>query len=117
MEAAFNLGSARLRSGDSAGAVAPLERAIRLRPSFAQAHALLGVARLALGDNAGAEVPLRRALELNPALADPVYYLGVAALERGDTPSATRLFAEFLRRPGGNQLLRDDARRALGATK
>jgi len=117
MEAAFNLGSARLRSGDAAGAVAPLERAIRIRPSFAQAHVTLGVARLASGDSAGAEGPLRRALALEPALADPVYYLGVAARQRGDVAAAARLFAEFLRRPGGNPVLRDDAGRSPGVTK
>lgn len=117
MEAAFNLGSARLRSGDSAGAVAPLERAIGLRPSFAQAHALLGVARLAAGDTVGAEVPLRRAIALDPALADPVYYLGVAARQRGDGEEAARLFTDFLRRPGGNPVLRADATRSLGLSK
>ena len=117
MEAAFNLGSVRLRSGDTAGAVAPLERAIRLRPSFAEAHAFLGVARLASGDATGAEGPLRRALALDPTLADPVYYLGVAARQRGDVAAAARLFAEFLRRPGGNPILRDDAGRSPGVTK
>ncbi len=113
MEAAFNLGFARLRSGEFAGAMSDLERAIRLRPTFAQAHAMLGVARLAAGNAAGAEAPLRRAIALDPALADPVYYLGVMARQRGDLAAATGLFADFLKRPGGNPALRADAERTL----
>jgi len=113
MEAAFNLGFARLRSGELAGAMSDLERAIRLRPTFAQAHAMLGVARLAAGNAAGAEAPLRRAIELDPALVDPVYYLGVMARQRGDLAAATGLFADFLKRPGGNPALRADAARTL----
>lgn len=116
-EAAFNLGITRLRSRELAGAISDLERAIRLRPTFAQAHAMLGVAHLAAGNAAGAEAPLRRAIELDPTLADPVYYLGVMARQRGDLAAARGLFADFLKRAGGNPALRADAQRTLQGTR
>ncbi len=59
----LNLGRARLRAGDGAGAAAALEKARRVAPRRAETHYLLG---LAVNDPERARKFLRRSLELDP---------------------------------------------------
>ncbi len=65
-QTARRLGEARVRSGDFEGAVAPLTRAMELRPPDADLLVLLATARLVLGDEAEAARLLDRAYALDP---------------------------------------------------
>lgn len=64
--AVSNLGWALLARGELAEAVEQSERALLLRPDFAEAHLHLGLARAAQGRAAEAERHLRRALKITP---------------------------------------------------
>jgi len=50
----YDLGVAEARAGNSAAAITALERALQLKPGFAQAHAGLALVRYGHGDFAGA---------------------------------------------------------------
>jgi Tfp pilus assembly protein PilF len=60
-------GRYKVEKGDCAGGVSDIEKAVRLSPRDAPAHASLGIARLCSGDTTGASAALRRSLELDPA--------------------------------------------------
>jgi tetratricopeptide (TPR) repeat protein len=66
-------------------AIAELNRAVSLRPDFAEAWSDLGVARKNILDDAGALAAEKRAVELNPADAIAQYRLGAEYL-RQDQP-------------------------------
>jgi len=63
----MNLGMALAMGGHEAEAVAPLERAIKLKPALVPAHLFLGSSYLALGEAGKAVAPLRRAVAAEPA--------------------------------------------------
>jgi tetratricopeptide (TPR) repeat protein len=63
----MNLGMALAMGGHEAEAVAPLERAIKLKPALVPAHLFLGSSYLALGEASKAVAPLRRAVAAEPA--------------------------------------------------
>jgi tetratricopeptide (TPR) repeat protein len=64
--AASNLGWALLAQGELAEAAEQSQRALLLRPDYADAHLNLGLARAGQGMTAEAERHLRRALEITP---------------------------------------------------
>jgi protein O-mannosyl-transferase len=66
--AAYNLGLELVSAGDTHGAIASYEEALRLRPGYAEVHANLAMALLSQGDRAGALTHLQRAVELKPTL-------------------------------------------------
>ncbi len=63
----MNLGMALAMGGHEAEAVAPLERAIKLKPALVPAHLFLGSSYLALGEAGKAVPPLKRAVAAEPA--------------------------------------------------
>jgi tetratricopeptide (TPR) repeat protein len=63
----MNLGMALAMGGHEAEAVAPLERAIKLKPALVPAHLFLGSSYLALGEASKAVAPLGRAVAAEPA--------------------------------------------------
>jgi tetratricopeptide (TPR) repeat protein len=63
----MNLGMALAMGGHEAEAIAPLERAIKLRPALVPAQLFLGSSYLALGEAGKAIPPLRRAVAAEPA--------------------------------------------------
>jgi tetratricopeptide (TPR) repeat protein len=72
-------GRYRVERGDCVGGVSDIEKAVRLTPTNASAHASLGVARLCSGDRDAARTALLRSLELDPsqpAVRDYVKKLG-----------------------------------------
>lgn len=79
----FSLGSALLQTGDAAGAVAELRRAVAFDPHYSAAWKLLGKALLAAGDNAGAAEAWRQ---------------GIAAAQARGDKQAEKEMAVFLRR-------------------
>jgi tetratricopeptide (TPR) repeat protein len=72
----WNLGSGLLLDGRPADAIAPLERALAIRPDLAGAHHSLALAYLALGDRDSAVKATERALEYAPDYGDAHALLG-----------------------------------------
>jgi len=66
----FNLGLARVATGDWAGAVAPLRAATELAPNLAEAQVLLASACERIGDQASAITAYERALAVEPDRID-----------------------------------------------
>jgi len=66
----FYLGAALARKGDADGAIAGFREALRLNPSYANAHNSLGVALEYKGDRQGALEEYRAAYTLDPKDAD-----------------------------------------------
>jgi tetratricopeptide (TPR) repeat protein len=62
----MNLGMALAMGGHEAEALAPLERAVKLKPDLIPAHLFLGSSYLALGKADRAVVPLERAVAARP---------------------------------------------------
>jgi Tfp pilus assembly protein PilF len=62
----YNLGIARIRSGDTAAAMLSFTNALRCHPGYVDAHTALAEELRRLGDGAGAAEHVRRALELDP---------------------------------------------------
>jgi tetratricopeptide (TPR) repeat protein len=72
-----------LRAGRPEGAVALLEGAVRMHPSYADLQHQLGVALGIVGESLRAEGHLRRALEQNPRYAEAHLNLSILLSERG----------------------------------
>ena len=67
----FDLGRARERSGDSAGAEKALRKALELAPNYSRIHWTLGNLLLRQGNTEEAFVEIRRAVENDPSYANP----------------------------------------------
>lgn len=84
--------------GDVAASERWFAEAVRLAPSFADAHQAWGRARLERGDRAGAVVQLAQAAAKAPQWADPLKYQGDALLMGGDARGAVRKYAVAAKR-------------------
>ncbi len=87
-EALHLLGLARIGSGDFAGGVALIEKAIALRPKEALFHANLGLAYLKAQRHAEAVPPLRRAVALDATAREAYDNLAGALALSGDVAGA-----------------------------
>jgi len=72
-----DLGRLYLETGQPAGALAPLRRAVTLDPRSGIAHYRLGMTLQALNDSKGAIAAFEQAVALLPPLADAHYRLGL----------------------------------------
>ena len=84
----YKLGLARYRAAQAKSAVTPLERAIRLDASLAEAHLLLGLCLRESGDLRRARVALETATRLSPALMAPRDALAALYAADGDLSRA-----------------------------
>lgn len=84
-------------------AAAGLQRAVALRPDFAEAWSDLGQARKTLLDDDGAFAAFQRSVELDAADAISQYRLGAEYLRRGDAGEAVRHLRESYRLNPRNQ--------------
>ncbi len=98
-ESEFQLGVLDLNEGRALAAVGRLNRAIKLRPSFPEAHEMLGVAHLLSSEYARAEASLRRSLDLYsrdqamaPSRARAYFNLGQALVSLGRPTEAREQF-------------------------
>jgi Tfp pilus assembly protein PilF len=66
-------GSARMRMGDAASAIADFDRALEIDPDYARALHLRGLAREHQGDDTGALEDFNRAVEIAPDYGAAVY--------------------------------------------
>src|SRR6201987_16890 len=97
-EAYVNLGSAYMEKPDYGAAIAPLKRALELRPDRPVAHQLIGYALLSQGYSAEAIPHLQRVGALDA--------LGIAQLETNQLTEAVSTFTQALaQRPGDPDLL------------
>jgi tetratricopeptide (TPR) repeat protein len=79
------------------------ERAVRLAPSLADAHAALGYLKFQAGDEAAAMAPLRRALLLSPNLADAHDVLGRIMIETDRDEGSRHLRSALTLEPENEQ--------------
>jgi tetratricopeptide (TPR) repeat protein len=84
----MNLGMALAMGGQEKEALAPLERAITLRPELIPAHLFLGSSYLALGDAAKAIPPLQKAVAAGPSDIERRRMLAQAYTAAGRTADA-----------------------------
>ncbi len=87
------LANARLATGDAAGAVEELTRALARNPRLDFLHVALARAQLALGEREAARLASDRALELNPRQAEAWLLLGEMAARSGAPEEERRLLA------------------------
>lgn len=85
------LGAVLKQMGQSADALAPMQKAAALSPTDSNAHCNLGATLQDLGRSAEAEVSLKRALQINPSNAEALCNLGYAqqSLGRPDEAEAS----------------------------
>jgi serine/threonine-protein kinase len=81
------------------------ERAVRLAPSLADAHAALGYLKFQAGDEAASVAPLRRAILLSPNLADAHDMLGRIMVETDRDEGVRHLQSALTLEPTNEQAL------------
>jgi len=86
----YDLGSKAAAAGDSKQALAHLEKAVELAPSFYDALNKLGVEYLKVRQYRKAEPVLEKARALNPNDPLPLTNLGILYLQEGESLSAAR---------------------------
>ena len=85
---AFDEGTRYMKAKQYAEAVAAFQRAVKVRPDFAEAHSNLGYSLRNTGKIDQAIAAYREAIRLKPDLAEAREYLGVAYLLKGDRQAA-----------------------------
>jgi tetratricopeptide (TPR) repeat protein len=103
----YNLGNARMRQGDPAGALEAWARSTEVQPDLALAWSNLGLGRARAGDEEGARRDLETAIRLDPGLAQAHAALGSLAARSGDVATARRHLRKALALdPGGPEAAR-----------
>lgn len=93
----YELGLARARRGDHAGAAALFARAAGADPTSGRAHRMLGRELAALGRLPDAEVALRRAAQIDPRDREARLELGDLYRRAGEFDAAIAVFQELRR--------------------
>jgi len=75
-------------------AAASFQKAVSIRPDWAEARSLLGSALSRAGKYAEAEEQLRKAVSLKPDYAEGWYFLGLFLKDRGKGKEADEAFAK-----------------------
>jgi tetratricopeptide (TPR) repeat protein len=100
--AEFNLGLVRRGEGRLDDALAHDERAVRIRPAYAEAENNIAEILIASHRTPEALPHLAEALRLSPGLVDAHVNLGVASAEAGRPEAAEAAFSDALRLDPGN---------------
>lgn len=82
--------SKKLRSGDVAGSIVHLKKAIEIDPEYMEAHNNLGTSYIQADDPASALDSFRRAAALEPSLAEIQVNIAIALMTLKDYPEAER---------------------------
>jgi Flp pilus assembly protein TadD len=98
----YKLGLARYRAGQWSEAITPLERAIALDGTAAEAHLLLGLCLRERRDTARARAALETASRLSPALTAPREALAGLYRDEGDSSRAIDQLAALAALDSGN---------------
>jgi Flp pilus assembly protein TadD len=91
-----NLGSDFLAKGDRKEAIAQFQKALTIKPDFAEALNNLGKALFAKGDREEAIAQFQKALTIKPDFAEALNNLGYALLAKGDREEAIAQFQKAL---------------------
>lgn len=78
--------------GDDAKAAEAFQKAVSLKPDWAEARSLLGSALSRAGKYREAEEQLRKAVTLQPDYGEGWYFLGLFLKDRGKTKEAEEAF-------------------------
>ena len=89
-------GSDLLQKGKTDEAIPELQRAVRLRPDYAEAHFDLAHAYSRKGDTGNERAELKRVIELDPKSALARYNLGLSYLYANELPQARDTFSQLL---------------------
>ncbi len=92
-----NLGDALLKKGSVDEAIAHLQKALQIKPDYAEAHNNLGSAHGMKGQMDEAISQFREAIRLKPDDADAYYNLGTALVRKGQMDEAISQFRETIR--------------------
>jgi tetratricopeptide (TPR) repeat protein len=95
-DALYQSGVDALRRGETAAAIALLERALAAAPDHAAAHEALGFILQREGRSEAALTALRRAVALAPSLATAHNLIGIELLARGNVAEALAAFEAAL---------------------
>ena len=90
-------GVASKNLGDEKSALANFEKAISLRPDYAEAYSNFGNFLLKIGDNDGAIQNYKKALELKPDYAEAHYNLGNALQQSKEPEKALKQYLRSIR--------------------
>lgn len=99
--ALFDLGRCRIGQQDFASAVDPLERALEMDPSLAEAQLYIGIARYHQRNLDEAEAALEAARAAGVEDAQLELYAGLLQLDRGDAPKAAATLERARRQDAG----------------
>ena len=103
----YNLGTLYMKGGRPSQAKAAFERALQLKPDYAEANNSLGALLAQSGDVPAAIERFRAALQAKPDFADALNNLGFALFQTGRARSGLRALSEgagaATRLPGGAQ--------------
>jgi rhomboid protease GluP len=91
-------GSDLLKQDKVDEAIPQLQRAVRLRPDYAEAHFDLAHAFSRKGDTANERAELKRVIELDPKSELAQYNLGLSYLNSDELPLAREAFSQMLAR-------------------
>ena len=92
----FDEGTRKLTSGDLPGSLADLDRAVQMRPDWAEAYYNRGLAKIGVGDLRGALSDLDRTVALRRTAREAYYNRGWVKMELGDIPGAVRDYDEAI---------------------
>lgn len=95
--ARYNLGNALLREGRTQEAIAEFREALRIHPTYEDAHNDLGSALLREGRTQEAISEFREALEIDPAYEDAHNNLGLVLFDEGRPQEAIAEYRDALR--------------------
>lgn len=88
----LKLGLIQAGGGNDEAAAAAFQKAVSMKPNWAEARSLLGSALMRAGKYKEAEEQLRKAVSINPNYAEGWYFLGVFLKDRGKTAEAEQAF-------------------------
>jgi tetratricopeptide (TPR) repeat protein len=91
-----NLGNTLLQEGNMAEAVSHFQKALQIKPGYAEAHNNLGNTLLQKGSVNEAMVHYQKALQIKPDYAEAHYNLGNALLKMGNVGEAIAHFQKAL---------------------
>jgi tetratricopeptide (TPR) repeat protein len=85
----WGLGNKRYDSGDNQGAIADYDKAIKIKPNYANAYNNRGSAKYNLGDKKGAIADYNQAIKIKPDYAKAYHNRAIAKSDLGDNKGAS----------------------------